>query len=265
MHSTKAFIVVLLAFVVMAATGGYFTGKITTKPTIIETTTSTLLPSNVISTADTDDVLRLNRALSENEKLRREIDVLKASLVQDDALFENMDQMDAVAPVEQTEVAPQELRRLSMEDIKAQDPERYERMMANLQNHQNRMREMRQSQMAFLAGVDTTLLTVEEQQVHNAYLQALSVHAAIEETIWEKQLAGESLGAEDFEEMREASFAVRNLQEAEKTALLNAVGAMYNISEENLEGFVNTVNEVDAALSGGMRMMGPRNFRGPRP
>lgn len=265
MHSTKSLFIVLFAFVAMAAVGGYFTGKITTKPTIIETTAEALPKTSTASAVtSSEDLLKLNRVLSENEKLHREIERLKASIAQEETLLEEMDPMVAEAPAPAVEAAPQEMRRLSMEDIKAQDPERYERMMTNLQQHQNRMREMRQQRMEFLTGVDTTLLTVEEQQVHTAYLQALSTRAAAEEAIWEKQMAGESLEEEDFAAMREAAFAVRDLQAAETTALLNAVGTMYNISEENLEGFVNTVNEVNAVLGGGMRMGPPRGGPGRR-
>lgn len=272
MPSTKGLICLLFGLVAVAAMGGYFVARMMTVPTVVEVAAAQ--PSETVVkqtvTVDEDSLSRLNRALSENERLKKEMEALEAYLVQEKQSFEEFEQVESALPAESSEATPpQELRRLSMEDIKAQDPERYERMMTNLQNHQNRMREMRQYRMEFLAGVDTSLLTKEEQQVHNAYLQALSARAAAEEEMWEKQLAGESLEMEDFERMRETSFALRDLQAAEKTALLNAVGTMYNISEENLEGFVNTINEVSSALDGGMRMPGfrggPGGPRGPAP
>jgi hypothetical protein len=275
MHSTKSIFILLIAFASVAAIGGYFAGKITTEPIVIETEAPAVKPA-ILKTSQgpvTEDTLRLNRALTENERLRKEIEALKASIADGEAERAAIDaEMEGATlqDVVNTMMPP------TPEQLKAEDAEAHERMMQNIRHRQQRMAHMRQQRIDFLSGIDTTLLTPEEQATHQAYIQAVKQHAAMEAAVFESQMNDQPLTEEALMAMRESAMAVRELQNQERTALLNAVGAMWNVPEENLSSFVNMVEEVNAVLGGeggrgGMFGGGPMIFmnggpggRGPR-
>lgn len=254
MHSTKSIFILLIAFASVAAIGGYFAGKITTEPIVIETEAPAVKPA-IIKTSQgpvTEDTLRLNRALTENERLRKEIEALKASITDGEAKLAAFDAEMEGATLQ--DVANTIIANTMMpptpEQLKAEDAEAHERMMQNIRNHQQRMAQMRQQRIDFLSSIDTTLLTPEEQATHQAYIQAVKQHAAMEAAVFESQMNDEYLSEEALMAMRESAMAMRELQNQERTALLNAVGAMWNVPEENLSSFVNMVEEVNAVLGG---------------
>lgn len=262
MHSTKSFFIILVVFATVAAIGGYFTGKITVEPTIIEAPTVIPTQPSVKNTpvANTE-MLALNRLRTENERLRNQLAELERSIARDEAELLEAEDVVAMQEVPPMVTPPEQLS-------EQEQAERHERMMQNLRNRQQHMQEMRQQRIDFLSNIDISLLTPEEQATHQSYIQAVKRHAEMEAAMFERNMNDIPATEEDFMAMRESAMAVLQLQEQERTALLNAVGTMWNVPEENLGAFVNMVEEVNAVLGGGrggMMMGGPMIFNGPGP
>ena len=132
-----------------------------------------------------------------------------------------------------------------MEELKRTDPKRYEEMQARRQEFRTRMAEALATRDDFLGSIDLSLLTEEQRETHRRFTEAL---AAQQEAMARMDAAMES-GVEPTEEerqqMREAFRNVRDLQNAERDALLGAVATSMGLQAgEEADSFVEVVKSV---------------------
>ena len=118
-------------------------------------------------------------------------------------------------------------------------------MQARRQEFRTRMAEALATRDDFLGSIDLSLLTEEQQETHRRFTEAL---AAQQEAMARMDAAMES-GVEPTEEerqqMREAFRNVRNLQNAERDALLGAVATSMGLQAgEEADSFVEVVKSV---------------------
>ena len=231
-YTGSAVAVGAVALVAAGYGAGWFfaPGKVVAAPTVETVRT-------IRVEGDGEQALALSKALSEAEALRAERDALRAQLA------------EAQAQPEAAETAEEAPRRLSarerMEELKRTDPKRYEEMQARRQEFRTRMAEALATRDDFLGSIDLSLLTEEQRETHRRFTEAL---AAQQEAMARMDAAMES-GVEPTEEerqqMREAFRNVRDLQNAERDALLGAVATSMGLQAgEEADSFVEVVKSV---------------------
>lgn len=262
MQSTRAvFLFLTIPFGLICLAAGYCTGRfMSEQAVVVETTMMAPMAVSGVSSQDGDALLRLNRALAENERLKADLRLARMAPEEVEVPAVEMTATD-------TEEARPQFRsfREMSEDLKARDPEAYQQMVERRNRFREMMRETQNSRFDFLTSIDLSLLTEEEQETHRRYMDALARRVELEESFWERHERGDELTEAEREQMREVSMEVRTLQEGERRALLNAVGTVWNVPEEELEAFVETIESVNQAMSGGMMFGGGRGQRGGRP
>lgn len=209
-------------------------------------------PAMVLSNGD---ALALSKALSEVEALKVEKAALQKALAE----------MQSTNEVAQAAVEPP--KRLSMrermEELKRQDPERYRQMEERRAQFQQALQTAREKRDDFLGSVDLALFTPEERLVHEQFTVALAKQAEMEERIRALFESGEMPTEEQRQEMRETQRTLRDLREAERSALLGAVATSMGLSEADGVDFAQLMNEIYDATSNGIRIRPGRDGEGP--
>lgn len=201
------------------------------------------------------DALALSKALSEVEALKVEKAVLQKALAEAQAAGEEA----AKAVVE----PPKRLSmRERMEELKKQDPERYRQMEERRAQFQQALQDAREKRDDFLGSVDLTLFTPEERLVHEQFTAALAKQAEMEERMRELFESGEMPSEALRTEMHETQHTLRDLREAERSALLGAVATSMGLSESDSADFAQLMTEIYDATSNGMRMRPGRGDAG---
>lgn len=201
------------------------------------------------------DALALSKALSEVEALKVEKAALQKALADAQAAGE-----------EATKAAVEPPKRLSMrermEELKKQDPERYRQMEERRAQFQQALQNAREKRDDFLGSVDLALFTPEERLVHEQFTAALAKQAEMEERMRAFFESGEMPSEEQRAEMRETQHTLRDLREAERSALLGAVATSMGLSESDSADFAQLMTEIYDATSNGMRMRPGRGDAG---
>lgn len=201
------------------------------------------------------DALALSKALSEVEALKVEKAALQKALAEAQAAGE-----------EATKAAVEPPKRLSMrermEELKKQDPERYRQMEERRAQFQQALQDAREKRDDFLGSVDLALFTPEERLVHEQFTAALAKQAEMEERMRALFESGEMPSEEQRAEMRETQHTLRDLREAERSALLGAVATSMGLSESDSADFAQLMTEIYDATSNGMRMRPGRGDAG---
>ncbi|MGN0890146.1 MAG: hypothetical protein ACI4W7_00685 [Candidatus Spyradenecus sp.] len=201
------------------------------------------------------DALALSKALSEVEALKVEKAALQKALAEAKAAGEEA----AKAAVE----PPKRLSmRERMEELKKQDPERYRQMEERRAQFQQALQDAREKRDDFLGSVDLALFTPEERLVHEQFTAALAKQAEMEERMRELFESGEMPSEEQRAAMRETQHTLRDLREAERSALLGAVATSMGLSESDSADFAQLMTEIYDATSNGMRMRPGRGDAG---
>lgn len=201
----------------------------------------------VVAIAGNGDALALSKALSEVEALKVEKAALQKALAEAQAAGEQV----AKAAVE----PPKRLSmRERMEELKKQDPERYRQMEERRAQFQQALQDAREKRDDFLGSVDLALFTPEERLVHEQFTAALAKQAEMEERLRVLFESGEMPTEEQRAEMHEAQHTLRDLREAERSALLGAVATSMGLSESDSADFAQLMTEIYDATSNGMRM-----------
>lgn len=209
------------------------------------------------------DALALSKALSEVEALKVEKAALQKALAEAKAAGEEA----AKAAVE----PPKRLSmRERMEELKKQDPERYRQMEERRSQFQQALQDAREKRDDFLGSVDLALFTPEERLVHEQFTAALAKQTEMEERMRTLFESGEMPSEALRTEMHETQHTLRDLREAERSALLGAVATSMGLSESDSADFAQLMTEIYDATSNGMRMRpgrgdagGPRGPGGP--
>ncbi len=217
----------------------------------------------VKDTADTQALARANARITE---LTAERDALRAQVTTAEAAAKEAEA--AVAAITAAQQAPQqepEAPRLSpaerLEQLKAEDPERYAEVIKRREQFRTQVAQAKENRDNFLGDIDLSLLTPEQQEIHATYTEALARQDELSEAMRIKFEAGEELSDEERAAMFENRRTIRELQEQERVALLNAVGTSMGFTAEESADFTALIEEVYSATQGA----GIRRPRGDMP
>lgn len=240
--------------VVALMAGSYAAGRFFAPHQVVAEETAPVVKP-VVTVAGNGDALALSKALSEVEALKVEKAALEKALAEAQAAGEAA----AKAAVE----PPKRLSmRERMEELKKQDPERYRQMEERRAQFQQALQEAREKRDDFLGSVDLALFTPEERLVHEQFTAALAKQAELEERMRALVESGEMPTEAQRAEMRETQWTLRDLREAERSALLGAVATSMGLSESDSTDFAQLMTEIYDATSNGMRMRPGRGGEG---
>lgn len=246
---------ILTVILIILALGlGYAAGFLTTKHNAPTATTAATKERIVkVNSGSAEDALELSKALSEIAALKAEKERLEKALAEatpEDAPPEAMEE--------------QGNRRVSMrerlEELKTSDPERYAEIMKRREEMEARMAQMREERDSFLGSIDVSLMTEEEQANHARYMEMLAQQEALGEQLRAAMESGEEISEEMRQQMGETMREMHQLRDAERTALLNAVGTSMGLSDDEVSDFTSLIEDVMSVTSGG----GPGGGGGPR-
>lgn len=228
-----------IGFVAAAAlvAAGYGAGRFFAPNEIVAAPTAGASAPTVRLAGGGADALALAKALSEVEALRAEKTALQEQLA---AL-----QAEEAQP-QAEEAQPRRLsRRERMEELKRTDPKRYEEMQARQQEFRQRMAEALAQRDDFLGNIDLSLLTPEQQETHRRFTEALAAQRQLMARMEAAANEGTELSEEERRQVGETFRAVRELQDAERDALLGAVAVSMGLQDgEEADSFVEVVRSV---------------------
>ncbi len=133
--------------------------------------------------------------------------------------------------------------------------------------HRERVMAHQATRIGFLADIDTTLLTEEQQATHAEYTQALEERTALLQRIMQLSEEGENPAPEEIEALRETSRKLFSLRDQERDALFEAMGLTLGLSENELPEFTAAINEIYSSTSeqGGRPPMPPPQMQNGQP
>lgn len=248
--------VIVLLFVAGAA---YAIGRITAPTVMAPAQTTTASTSTFTPTAE--DTLALSVARSEIEALKAEKQRLQEALEQGAPITEE-------AAEEVAEVAPPEHERPRswrehMEELREQDPERYQKEMERRENFMKMIQQNREARASFLDSIDLSLLTPEAQENHLRFSTALARQGELQAQLMAAMESGEMPDEELRQEMHSVFREIMDTRDAERDALLDAIATTMGLEGDGIAEFTALVNEVFSATSGNMMRMPPRGRGAP--
>lgn len=244
----KTQILSLLLVGAVLAGGGYALGRLFAPQVIVPAPAGKPVTQTVRVGHDAS-AIELAKALSEIAALKTEKAELQKAY--DDLLAQKAEE---AAPAEE----PRRMTmRERMEEFKRTDPEGYKAEMERRKEFVNSMREAHAARENFLRDIDVSLLSDEEQETHARYLEAMEKRAAFDERMHELIETGERPSDEDITAIREAYQTLHQLRDAERQALLGAIGTSMGLSQEDASDFTNLVQDVIESTGGNMIMGGP--------
>lgn len=233
MKTLKTIAVSVAAGIAVAA-AGYAAGRFFAPRKVIAAP-SVETVRTVTAASDAETKLALAKALSELEALRAEKAVLEGRLAD----------LQAAAQTPQAEPPRRQTRAERMEELKRTDPKRYEEMQARRQEFRQRMADALNQRDDFLGAIDLSLLTPEQQETHRRFTEAVAQQRALMEQMEAAAESGQPPSEETRELIRSTFDTVRELQTAERDALLDAVALSMGLqTEEEAAIFRETVNAV---------------------
>lgn len=244
----KIQIVSLLLTGAVLAGGGYTLGRLFAPQVIVPAPVGKPVTQTVRVGHDAS-AIELSRALSEIAALKTEKAELQKAY---DALL---------AQKTEEETPVEEPRRMTMrermEEFKRTDPEGYKQEMERRKEFVNSMREAHTARENFLRDIDVSLLSSEEQETHARYLEAMEKRAQFDERMHELIETGERPSDEDITNIREAYQTLHQLRDAERQALLGAIGTSMGLSRTDAADFTALVQDVIESTGGHVIMGGP--------
>lgn len=146
-------------------------------------------------------------------------------------------------------------------ELEKTDPEEYSRVtnfMAHMERNIRREHRRQEERKGIIASVDASLLSPEQQQVHERYQELLS---QMEEA--QKAFRPDAEGVTDeereaqFNNMRELGRELRELQAVERENLVSAAIASFGVEGDSAVELAETIKAVYEATSSGGRHHGP--------
>ena len=234
MKPLHALALVPVAAVALVA-AGYAAGRLTAPSEVIAAPLGETIRT-VRAEAVPTDAKALADALAAVEALRAERDGLQGQIA---ALGQQ-----PAAPG-QPEQPPRKTRREVMEELKKTDPERYERIQTRQREFRERMAEALTQRDAFLGSINPDFLTPEQQETHRRFTEALAVQQEVMARLEASMEEGIFLSEEEGARLQASFRAVRDLQDAEREALLSAVAVSMGLRlGEEADALVDVVKTV---------------------
>ena len=229
-----------LALVPVAAAAlvaaGYAAGRLTAPSEVIAAPLGETYRA-LRAEASPADAKALADALAAVEALRAERDGLQGQIAA-------LGPRDA-APGQPEQSPPRKTRREAMEEIRRADPERYERIQTRQREFRERMAEALTQRDAFLGSINPDFLTPEQQETHRRFTEALAAQQEALARIQELEANGGEVSEADRRAVGEAFRAVRELEDAERDALLGAVATSMGLrAGEEADSFVEVVRSI---------------------
>lgn len=258
--SKQSSLVIYILSLLFIAGAAYAIGRVTVTPKVevIPQATAT----QTVKVRDASDATALTKALSEIEALKAENMRLKKSQEERQAAAQSG---DAAARPEEVVQPPRRMTwRERMEELKEKDPERYAQEVERRENFVKMIEQRRTERLNFLDSIDTSLLSSEAQQVHERFATAIERQGELQNEFMALMESGEPPSEELRNEMHTVMSEIRETREAERVALLNAIGTSMGLDSNDLSDFTELVTEVFNATSNHMRPMPPRNAPPPQ-
>ena len=229
-----------LALVPVAAAAlvaaGYAAGRLTAPSEVIAAPLGETFRA-VRAEASPTDAKALADALAAVEALRAERDGLQGQIAA-------LGPRDA-APGQPEQSPPRKTRREAMEEIRRADPERYERIQTRQREFRERMAEALTQRDAFLGSINPDFLTPEQQETHRRFTEALAAQQEVMARLEASMEEGIFLSEEEGARLQASFRAVRDLQDAEREALLSAVAVSMGLRlGEEADALVDVVKTV---------------------
>lgn len=142
-----------------------------------------------------------------------------------------------------------------LENLKQKDPERYTQMTNRFAQWRLRRNERAQRTMEFLASVDTSRWNDKQRQTHEDLQDMIVRKDELDEQMQSPDLTPIER-KQLFDEMRETDKELRQLNNRERRALIEATARAAGL-KKNVGQVVNTIQEVIQATDGGGHGFGP--------
>lgn len=152
--------------------------------------------------------------------------------------------------------------KLRFEQWKKDHPEEFARMEQHQREQQRRRAEQSKSRQEFLASIDTSKMTAEEKETHAKLQGLLAKRDQLEARMAQAMELPDDERGQLFEEMRETSHAIRELNGKEREALFRQMSAELGVEGEDSKVISSTISEILEATDGGFGGRGPGG-RGP--
>ncbi len=159
--------------------------------------------------------------------------------------------------------------RANMERLKKEDPARYAQITNGMAQFRMRRLERAQHKMDILSSVDTSRMSAEARQTHEALQDAIEKREALEDKMRSFMDMTDDERRSVMEEMRETNGKIRELNAAERDTLLTQTAEMLGFEGEAAEEIVETVKDIYEATEtdhmfgpGGPGGRGPGRGRG---
>ena len=206
--------------------------------------------------------------------LKKRIKELESSLFQEQKTTEDTVEKaveSAVNKVAQDRREPRDFRS-RMEQLKKEDPKRYEEMRKGREEWRNRMRQREQEKVDFLASVDTSGFTPAAKATHEQLLGQIEKVNAIMEEFHEQHESGsfsnltEEQRREQHESFRQEMELLQNLYQDERHNLLISTAESAGFTGTEANDFVQLIQGIyDSTSAWGPGRRGGRGGRGGPP
>ncbi len=153
--------------------------------------------------------------------------------------------------------------RAEMERIKKEEPERYAQMTNHMAQFRRRRLERAQHKMDILGSVDTSRMSAEARQTHEALQDAIEAREMLEDKMKNFMEMSDEERQSVMEEMHEATHKLMELNEAERDNLLTQTAVDLGFEDDDAAEIVETVKQIYEATDAG-NWFGPGGRRGRR-
>ena len=135
--------------------------------------------------------------------------------------------------------------RQRMEEIKRNDPKRYEEMRKRFEDFRARSMRRTRGRLEWLASVDTSRMTAEQKETHANFQELMARREVLMQTMdIENKAISDSDRKAAFDEMRTLSRQLHQLAEAERHTLLSETAASLGYTGSDAEEIVSTVQSI---------------------
>ncbi|MGN0855082.1 MAG: hypothetical protein ACI4R9_06150 [Kiritimatiellia bacterium] len=134
--------------------------------------------------------------------------------------------------------------RVRFDQWKKDHPEEFARMEKQRQAFMRRRAERAKSRQEFLASIDTSKMTAEEKETHAQLQSLLAKREDLEGRMAQMEDLSDDARGQLFEEMRETSHAIRELNAKEREALFRQMTAEMGVTGEDVDIVTSTIAEI---------------------
>jgi len=147
-----------------------------------------------------------------------------------------------------------------LENIKKTDPARYAQMTNHFAQWRARRAEQTRTKMSFLSSIDTSHMSAGAKKTHNELQELIARREEIEEQLHQEGITDEQRHRL-FDQMRETDHAMRQLNQQERSNLLEETARNLGFEGQDVKDISATIQEVIEATGGN----GRGGFFGPPP